>query len=166
VIRFVVIAAISLFPSLASARESLGLFGAWAAFQDRSPTRVCYAIAEPTAFTTSRPGVDRGRPFLTIAIYPKRQAGTPQLHVNGGYVFADKRPIDLAVGARRFQIFPQWNNAWAAGPRMDRAIITAMRRADQMTLDAVSLRGTRVVDRYSLDGFSAALDAAQAACRS
>jgi len=148
----------------AVARGALGLFGGWGAFRDMVPNRVCYAIAQPVSSEVSRAGVDRGTPYLTVSTWPNRRGARGQLHVTGGYVFASRQPVELRLGARSFALSPQWDGAWTADEATDRQVLALMKQNRTMTIAATSLRGTRIVDTYALDGFAAAWDAAQAGC--
>lgn len=163
----VLLLALAAVPGLAApaaARGALGLFGGWGAFRDMVPSRVCYAIGQPVSSEVSRAGVDRGTPFVTVSTWPGRRGARGQLHVTGGYVFAARQPVELRLGARTFVLRPQWDGAWTADEAADRQVLALMKQNKSMTVAATSLRGTRIVDTYALDGFAAAWDAAQAGC--
>ena len=71
----------------------------------------------------------------------------------------------LTIGDQPFLLMTTGDRAWSRGPAQEAAIITAMRTAGGMRVEARSPGGGRIVDRYSLDGAPLAVDAA-AACAS
>ena len=112
----------------ALARDSLGLFGAWAAFRDANEPR-CYAIAMP------EPSLKRRdfQPYASVGTWPRRGV-RGQLHIRLSRKTAPTARLTLAIGGERFQLTGGGGNAWAADRRMDAAIVAAMRSAPRMTV--------------------------------
>jgi|UniRef100_UPI00260F6E3D invasion protein IalB len=54
--------------------------------------------------------------------------------------------------------------AWAASAQEDQQIVTAMKRGADAVLTARSARGTQTKDTFSLIGFTAAVEDADARC--
>jgi hypothetical protein len=71
--------------------------------------------------------------------------------------------VMLHIGDRPFLLMARGDMAWSRGPAQEQAIIAAMRVNGGMRVEARSVGGGRIVDRYSLDGAPLAIDAA-AAC--
>jgi hypothetical protein len=71
--------------------------------------------------------------------------------------------VMLYVGDQPFLLMARADMAWSRGPGQEQAIIAAMRKSGGMRVEARSLGGGRIVDRYALDGAPLAIDAA-AAC--
>jgi hypothetical protein len=69
----------------------------------------------------------------------------------------------LTVDDTKFLLISKGDMAWSRGPAQEASIISAMRVAGGMRVEARSLSGGRIVDRYSLAGAPLAIDAA-AAC--
>jgi hypothetical protein len=71
--------------------------------------------------------------------------------------------VMLHVGDQPFLLLSRNDMAWSRGPKQERAIIAAMRSNGGMRVEARSSGGSRIVDRFSLEGAPLAIDAA-AAC--
>jgi hypothetical protein len=71
--------------------------------------------------------------------------------------------VMLHVGDTPFLLMTQGDMAWSRGPAQEQSIVAAMRANGGMRVEARSQGGSRIVDRYSLDGAPLAIDAA-AAC--
>jgi len=144
-----------LFAAPLSARESLGVYGSWAAFKDVQPQR-CYAI-------TKAQGTPPAPAYVTVSNWPERKV-RGALHVVLSREVADTARVRLAVGDRRFDLVAKGRNAWAADVRQDAAIVAAMRSASRMSVAARSAKGAMFRDRYTLTGVATAIDAATVGC--
>ena len=130
--------------------------GAWASF-DRG--RACEAMAKP--LLPAR-GSDI-QPYVALAF----DRGGPRQ----GQLFARlRRParagssVILTVGDQPFLLVARGASAWSRDPRQEAAIISAMRSAGGMRVEARDVAGRRMTDRFLLDGAPSAIDAAAAAC--
>ncbi|TCJ37116.1 hypothetical protein [Frankia sp. BMG5.11] len=156
-LRAVLIAA-ALVATPAAAKDSLGVFGSWAAFRD-PPVPRCYAIAMPAASKASRDYA----PFATVGTWPRR-AVRGQVHFRLSRKVAATAPIILSIGGQRFTLAGGGGDAWAGDRAMDAAIVAAMRSARSMTVSGRDAKGRRFSDRYPLEGAATAMDAATVGC--
>ncbi len=141
----------------ASARTTLGSADGWAAFRDDAPRR-CFAIAEPV-----RRSGGKWRPFASVSTWP--QAGVRgQFYVRLGRERRADAPVTLIIDARRFALVAGGADAWAPDPRIDAAIVAAMRSARSMSVASVAATGSGFADTYALKGAATAIDAAALGC--
>lgn len=142
----------------ALARDSLGLFGQWGAFRDAAVPR-CYAIAmaQPSAMQREF------QPYAAIGTWPRRDARS-QVHFRLSRRLAPRATVSLAIAGQRFALVAGGADAWAADPRMDAAIVAAMRSAPTMALSARDFRGRPFGNSYDLAGAATAMDAATVGC--
>jgi hypothetical protein len=145
-------------PSPALARESLGVFGSWAAFRDTAPPH-CFAIAAPV----QRHPRARWAPFVAVADWPARGA-RGQIHVRLRATSKPGAPISLSIGEAHFRLTGSGPDAWAADAGADRAIVAAMRGGSSLSIETTDSRGKPLVDVYRLGGAATAIDAAALGC--
>lgn len=138
-----------------AARESLGVFDGWAAFRDDSPRR-CYAIAKAQ-------GSPAAPAYATVSNWPDRKV-RGAVHLVLSRDVADKQPVRLTVGDKRFDLVAKGRNAWAKDARDDAAIIAALRSATRMSVSAQGAKTGTFTDRYTLAGAATAIDAATVGC--
>lgn len=141
----------------ALARESLGMFGQWAAFKD--PGQRCYAIAKAAPSTKQRDY----QPFATVGTWP-RQGVRGQIHLRVSRKLMPGAPIVLSIGGERFALTGGGGDAWAQDKRMDAAIVAAMRSAKEMTVNARGANGQGFSNTWTLEGAATAMDAATIGC--
>ncbi|MEO5707562.1 MAG: invasion associated locus B family protein [Alteraurantiacibacter sp.] len=137
-----------------SARDSLGVFGQWAAFRDAEVPR-CYAIAAANG--------DGSAGFATVAAWPDRQV-RGQVHFRLSRSVDPEARIALVVGGESFVLTAAARNAWASDGAGDSAIIAAMRAATTMQVRGRDRAGRAFSDSYPLDGAATAIDAAVVGC--
>ncbi len=153
--------ALALFAALAApalARDSLGMFGQWAAFRDPAVPR-CYAIAMAAPSTLQR----EFQPYADVAWWPRAQI-RGQVHFRLSRKLAANAPISLAIGGQKIPLVGGGADAWAADKRGDAAIMAAMRSARDMTVSARGADGRGFSNTWTLEGAATAMDAATVGC--
>lgn len=144
--------------TLAAAPTALGIFDGWGAFRDPATPR-CYAIASPSA-TIGTPQV---KAYASVGTWPKARI-RGQFYVRLSKARAPGRELRLTIGARRFILTGNGAHGWASDPRMDAAIIGAMRSAPSMSVESSTGTGRAIADTYRLRGAATAIDAAALGC--
>ncbi|NOU02367.1 MAG: hypothetical protein HOO94_01820 [Novosphingobium sp.] len=144
----------------ALARDSLGMFGGWAAFRDGAVPR-CYAVAMATPSTLKRDY----QPYADVAFWPRQQV-RGQVHFRLSRKLAANTPIQLSISGQKLALVGGGGDAWAADKRMDAAIVAAMRSAGEMTVSARGVDGRGFSNTWKLQGAATAIDAAQIGCAS
>jgi len=141
----------------------------WSIFQaEAEGRRVCWIVSQPTRTAAFRNGksvqVNRGDVFLMISIRPADGVAS-EVSFLSGYPFKKGSEVKASVGAKKFTLFTEGENAWAPSAKDDAALIDAFRRGARAKVEGVSKRGTKTVDTFSLSGFTAALEAAVGLCK-
>lgn len=158
--RLIALTLLALAAAPALARDSLGMFGQWAAFRDPQTPR-CYAIAMAAPSTRQR----EFQPYADVAWWP-RAGVRGQVHFRLSRKLAADAPIILNIGGQRIALSGGGADAWAPDKRGDAAIIAAMRSAREMTVSARDASGQGFSNTWSLEGAATAMDAATVGCAS
>ena len=145
----------------ASARDSLGMFSTWGAFREAGGASEprCYAIAMAEPSTLRRDY----QPYASIGTWPRRQL-RGQVHLRLSRKIQPGTRIVLTIGARTFLMTGGGGDAWATDPRMDAAIVAAMRSASTMTVASRDATGRGFSNTWPLAGVATAMDAAAIGC--
>lgn len=142
----------------------------WSVFVDGAGARkYCYAATVPVSTKAFRGGsevdnITRGQAYLLVARFPSDRIDN-EISVRLGYPADDNKQLTLSIGGASFKLYAEGEELWLSSPDDDSAVIAAMRRGSKAVVTATSKRGTRVVDDYSLLGFTASLSAVARACR-
>lgn len=141
----------------------------WSVFQaGPDGQKICWIVSKPTASVASRGGktvqVNRGDIFLMVSIRPA-DGVVNEVSFLGGYPFKPDSKVEVKIGTDSFSMFTEGENAWSPSPEDDNRIVAAFRRGANAKMEGVSSRGTKTVDTFSLNGFTAALDSATSLCK-
>lgn len=138
----------------------------WSVFVEEDPTQ-CWVVSTPRETVNTRDGrvvaVRRSEILMFVSYWPE-QNRRGEVSFTGGYPFADGSTVTMEIGDSTFELFSEGEMAWAASEQEDQQIITAMKRGSEAVLTARSSRGTQTVDTFSLLGFTAAVEDAEARC--
>ncbi|MCT4608356.1 MAG: invasion associated locus B family protein [Pelagimonas sp.] len=140
----------------------------WSVFEGQNP-RECWAVTTYKESVNTKDGrvvsVTRGE--ILLMVFHRPEAGVKgQLAFTGGYPFANGSTVTVDISGNKFELYTEGEWAWPATPQDDAKIITAMKRGANAVLTAVSTRGTRTKDTFSLLGFTAAVEDAEKRCSS
>ena len=132
-------------------------FDAWGAYSYKSGNNtVCYVLSAP--ITAEPKSVNHGDNYFLVS----KRAGSPVTYepqFMAGYALKDK--VTVSVDGKNFEFFTKDSSAWAASPAAESQLVAAMKSGSNLSVKAVSQRGTNTSYTYSLKGITAALNAAQ-----
>lgn len=139
----------------------------WSVFVEADP-KECWGVSAPKETVNTKDGrvvaVRRGDILMFVFFRPGTGVNG-QVTFTGGYPFASGSTVNLDIGGTQFELFTEGEWAWPASPEDDTKIITAMKRGASAILSGRSGRGTNTKDTFSLLGFTAALEEAEARCK-
>ncbi len=139
----------------------------WSVFVESDPTE-CWGVSAPKETVNTRDGrvvAARRGDILLFVFYRPGADVQGQVTFTGGYPFAPGSTVNLTIGDASFELFTDGEWAWPASASDDTAIVAAMKRGAQAVLTARSARGTQTRDTFSLLGFTAAVEDAEARCK-
>jgi hypothetical protein len=139
--------------------DSFGDWGAYAAGQGRS--KICYALSTPKDRLPKE--LKRDPAYVFVSFRPAENVRN-EVAVVMGFPTKDGGPAEVSVGPTRYTLVTKGSNAWIRNPAEEGQVIATMSRGQTLTIKATSGRGNQVTDRYSLTGFSQALDRARREC--
>ena len=132
------------------------------------PPRECWAVTIPEKTVNTKDGrvvaVRRSQILLMVAFRPGEE-DQGQIAFTGGYPFKGGSSVSLTIDGTTFQLITDGEWAWPASGGDDAKIVAAMKRGSQAVAVAMSSRGTRTEDSFSLAGFTAAFDEAEKRCK-
>lgn len=139
----------------------------WSVFVEDNPTE-CWGVSAPKensiADSSGNPTTGRRGDILLFVFYRPGASVQGQVAYTGGYPFASGSTATMNISGNSFELFTEGEWAWPATPEDDRAIVAAMKRGSDAVLVARSGRGNVTTDKFSLLGFTAAVEEAARRC--
>ncbi|MEM9599615.1 MAG: invasion associated locus B family protein [Pseudomonadota bacterium] len=124
--------------------------------------KTCYVVSEAT---TKSPGnVQHGNIFFLVSNWANG-AASEQPSLMTGFPLKPARAPKARVGSTSVIMYGADNEAFVAETADERRLVASMRKGANMTVEAVSARGTDVSYNFSLKGVTAALRQAKGLCR-
>ncbi|MBM9593475.1 invasion associated locus B family protein [Roseitranquillus sediminis] len=140
----------------------------WSVFVESDPQE-CWGVSSPKSTENTRDGrrvqVRRGDILLFVTFRPGDEV-RGEVSFTGGYPFAEGSTVEVRIGDDAYQLFTDGEWAWPASRDDDERIVASMKRGVDAVLTARSSRGTQTQDTFSLLGFTAAMEEAEARCSS
>lgn len=159
-------AAIAPAPAAAQQANRVEAFRDWSVFVADDGGPVCWVATEPQSSEARRGGsvvrVNRGDIYMMVAIRPQ-QGVANEVSVVSGYPYRDGSEVQARIGDERYELFTEGEHAWPR-PEDDGKLIESMKAGVTAVISGVSSRGTTTTDRFSLLGFTDALETARARC--
>jgi hypothetical protein len=169
-VRVACAAAMALATTSAFAQESTNLVATktdWSVFTEGDP-KECWGVSSPKETVNSRNGqpvsVRRGDILLFVTFRPGSGANG-EISFTGGYPFAPQSTVKVEIDGQSYDLFSDGEWAWPASAEADAALLTAMKKGSTAILTGASGRGTETRDTFSLRGFTAAMQEAEARCK-
>lgn len=167
--RLALLATMSLYANGAYAQESTNRVATmtdWNVFTEDEPTKECWGVSKPKESVNSRDGqpvsVRRGDILLFVTFRPGKPG---EISFTGGYPFAPGSTVEVAIDGQPYQFFTDGEWAWPGSAEDDGAVLAALKGGTTAVMSAMSGKGTKTVDTFSLRGFTAAMEDAGTRCQ-
>lgn len=145
----------------------LGQYGDWGAYT-ASPggKKICFVLTRPTSGETNPPDrrSDSMSVYLFVSSRPAEKVKDEVSLLVNGYQFKSSGDASAQVGNATFAMYTQKDGAWIKNAAEEARMVDAMRGGSDMTIKAVTDKGTETIDRFSLKGISDALKRAGDEC--
>jgi len=150
--------------ALAAGPKLLGEHRDWDAysFADKKSGITCFMTSTPVLKQPEK--VTHGDVYAVVTHRPKVKV-RDEVSINVGFAFKPASEVGIAIGKKRYKMYTSVDSAWGYDAKDDRLLVKMMKAGDEMKVQGVSKRGTRVNYRFSLSGFTAAYNAISKACK-
>ncbi len=148
-------------PGGSSLVASFGDWGVYTAQAGRS--KICYALSRPKDWSPKT--ASRDPAYLFVSFRPAENVKN-EVAFEFGFTAKENGPAEVSVGNTSYALLAKATNAWLKNPAEESQAIATMAKSGTMTVKSQSARGSNLTDRYSLNGFTKALEHARKECAS
>lgn len=136
-------------------------YGDWGVYQARAEGgRLCYAASQPK----ERQSRDLNRDPAYLFVSFRKESAKGEVAMVLGFTAKEGEAAEATVGPTTYALITKGANAWLKNPAEDGAAVATMQRGQSLVIKAVSGRGNKLTDRYSLTGFGQAVERARKEC--
>jgi invasion protein IalB len=146
-------------PGGASLVSSHGDWGVYTAQTGRS--KICYALSQPQERLPKN--LNRDPAYLFVSFRPAENVKN-EVALVLGFTAKENGPASASVGDTSYALVTKASNAWLKNPAEEGQAIAAMAKGASLLVKTQSARGSSLTDRYSLSGFTKAVEQARREC--
>ena len=88
-----------------------------------------------------------------ILVYRINNKPETIIQINSGYPYKNEESVNVEIDKKNYEFFTDEDSAWTNN---DKEFVFAMKKGVKLTVSGISSRGTKTVDTYTLNGFTAA----------
>ena len=141
----------------------LGTEKKWNAYTTKiSKNKTCFITSEPVKTTGKFNKNNRGEPYVFVT--NTKGGSSHEVSVKAGFNFKRNKDVIFDVDGKKTKLFPVDDRAWSESSKIDRFLVQSMRRGKTLTISGISTPGNKIVDTYSLSGFTKALRLIDKSC--
>ena len=96
-------------------------------------------------------GKKRGDVYILVYRINKNPEAVVQ--INFGYPYKVEEPVNVKIDEKNYEFYADEDSAWSNN---DKEVVYAMKKGFELIVSGISSRGTKTVDTYTLNGFTAA----------
>ncbi len=153
------------FPETTSAatQQMIGEYDDWVAYYHKDAGGiVCYMASTPKRDEGKY--TKRGDIYAVVTHRPGEKS-FDVVNFVAGYTFKPGSKVTVKIGKTTInRLFTNEDKAWAVSDKVDKELVTAMKKGERMIVHGVSSKGTNTKDTYSLAGFTSAYKAISSKC--
>jgi invasion protein IalB len=146
----------------------LGQFADWNAYTATpGGHKVCFALSKPTSSSEIPPNRRSAANvvYMFISTRPADKVKDEVSMLITGYEFKADSEATVAIGGSNFAMYTQNDGAWVKNAAEEAQLVEAMRKGADAVVKAVTSKGTKTTDTFSLKGISQALDRVAQECK-
>ena len=146
-----------------SETKLLGTEKYWKAYSTKiEKTKTCFITSEPIK-TEGRFNKDnRGKPYVFVTNI--KDGTNHEVSIKAGFNFKKNKDVIFDVDGKKTKLFPVDDRAWSESTKIDRFLVQSMRKGKKLVVTGISTPGNKIIDTYSLSGFTKALRLIDKSC--
>ncbi len=146
-----------------SETKLLGTEKYWKAYSiKKDKTKTCFITSEPIKTEGKFNKNNRGKPFVFVTNIKK---GTNhEVSIKAGFNFKKNKDVIFDIDGKKTKLFPVDDRAWSESAKIDRFLVQSMRKGRKLVVTGTSTPGNKIIDTYSLSGFTRALRLIDKSC--
>ena len=141
----------------------LGTEKYWKAYTTKlDKTKTCFITSEPIKTEGKFNKNNRGKPYVFVTNI--KNGTNHEVSIKAGFNFKKNKDVIFNVDGKKTKLFPVDDRAWSESTKIDRFLVQSMRKGKKLIVTGTSNPGNKIVDTYSLSGFTKALRLIDKSC--
>ncbi len=135
----------------------------WKAYSTKiDKTKTCFITSEPIKTEGKFNKDNRGKPYVFVTNI--KNGTNHEVSIKAGFNFKKNKDVIFDVDGNKTKLFPVDDRAWSESTKVDRFLVQSMRKGQKLVVTGTSTPGNKIIDTYSLSGFTKALRLIDKSC--
>ena len=135
----------------------------WKAYSTKiDKTKTCFITSEPIKTEGKFNKDNRGKPYVFVTNI--KNGTNHEVSIKAGFNFKKNKDVIFDVDGKKTKLFPVEDRAWSESTKIDRFLVQSMRKGQRLVVTGISTPGNKIIDTYSLSGFTKALRLIDKSC--
>ena len=135
----------------------------WKAYSTKiDKTKTCFITSEPIKTEGKFNKDNRGKPYVFVTNI--KNGTNHEVSIKAGFNFKKNKDVIFDVDGKKTKLFPVDDRAWSESTKVDRFLVQSMRKGQKLVVTGTSTPGNKIIDTYSLSGFTKALRLIDKSC--
>ena len=150
------------FAPMANAQKLDSTHTAWSVYTiKKNGQKLCYMASAPTGKNGNYS--QRDEPYFLVTHI---NSTTDEVSASSGYRYKNNTKPRIQIDGRKYRLsITQGELAWAKTSKLDKMLVSRMKKGAKMKVTGTSPKGTYSTDTYSLSGFSKAYKKMKSLCK-
>ena len=135
----------------------------WKAYSTKmKKSKTCFITSEPIKTVGEFNKENRGKPYVFVT--NTKGGANHEVSIKAGFNFKRNHDVIFNVDGKKTKLFPVDDRAWSESSKTDRYLVQSMRKGKKLIITGTSSPGNKVIDTYSLSGFTKTLKLIDKSC--
>ncbi len=128
----------------------------WKAYSTKiNKSKTCFITSKPIKTDGKFNKKNRGKPYVFVT--NTKGGANHEVSIKAGFNFKPNRDVLFSIDGKTTKLFPVDDRAWSESSKRDRFLVQSMKRGRKLIITGISTPGNKIIDTYSLSGFTKAL---------
>ena len=152
------------FVSTTSAKTKfIGTHKEWTAYSNKEKNgKTCFIASEPLKSSGKYNKSNRGKTYVFVTNI--KNGTSHEISVVAGFNYKKNTKVKFTIDKNTTLLFPVDDRAWSESPKVDKTLVRKMKKGNKLTIEGMSSPGNKIIDHYSLSGFTKALSLIDKSC--
>tara|TARA_B100001248_G_scaffold153163_1_gene115153 strand:- start:533 stop:1045 length:513 start_codon:yes stop_codon:yes gene_type:complete len=134
----------------------IGTHKDWTAYSNKEKNgKTCFIASEPLKSSGKYNKSNRGKTYVFVTNI--KNGTSHEISVVAGFNYKKNTKVKFTIDKNTTLLFPIDDRAWSESPKVDKILVRKMKKGNKLTIEGMSSPGNKIIDHYSLSGFTKAL---------
>ena len=128
----------------------------WTAYSNKEKnSKTCFIASEPLKSLGNYNKSNRDKTYVFVSNIENETSH--EISVVAGFNYKKNTKVKFTVDKNTTLLFPIDDRAWSESPKIDKILVRKMKKGNKLIIEGISSPGNKIIDHYSLSGFTKAL---------